>query len=93
MQCEKVNMDNYRFYLPTRIWSFESSKQDLTGEVLYFPGPSISPRDRDLDGCTSCDGDSDDDATFSFHTYLVFGLDFGVVDSLFSTCPSSFFWS
>ena len=52
MQCNKVNMDNYRFYLPTRIWSFESSKQDLTGEVLYFSGAPFAPRDGDPGGCT-----------------------------------------
>ena len=54
MQCEKVNMDNYRFYLPVRFG------------IIYSSGASVGPGDKDLDGCTSCDGDSDDDATFSF---------------------------
>ena len=72
-----------------RVWIFESSRQDFSS-LDHSLGASVGPRDRDLDGCTSCDGDSDDDATFSFHTCLVCGLDFGGVGSFFTTStPSS----
>ena len=66
MRSEKVNMDNNQFFLLARVQCFKSFEQDLTGEVLYSLGASIGPGDGDLDGCTSCDGDSDDGATFSF---------------------------
>jgi hypothetical protein len=59
-------MDNYWFYLSARVQCFESSKQDLTREVLHSLGASVGLGDGDLDGCPSYDGDSDDDATFSF---------------------------
>jgi hypothetical protein len=65
MQCEKVNMDNYRFYLPARVRNFESTEPDFSS-LVYCLGASIGPRDGDLDSCTSCDGDSNDDATFFF---------------------------
>ena len=84
-------MDNYLVYLPTRVQCFKSFEEDLNSEVLYSSGASIDPRDGDLDGCTSYDGDSDDDVTFSFQTCLVCGLDFGVVDSFFTTSTSSSF--
>ena len=84
-------MENYRFYLPARVRCFESSEQDLTGEVLYSSCASGSLGDGDLDGCTSYDGDSDDDVTFSFQTYLVCGLVLGVVDSSFIASTSSSF--
>jgi hypothetical protein len=32
----KVNMDNYRCYLPSRVWIFKSSKHKLIG-VLFIP--------------------------------------------------------
>ena len=67
----KVNIDNYQFYLLARVQCFKSSEQDLIEEVLYFLGASIGLGDGDLDGCTSCDGDSNDDVTFSFQTCLV----------------------
>ena len=35
MQCEKVNMDNYRCYLTARIWIFKSSGQDLARETFF----------------------------------------------------------
>ena len=88
MQCEEVNMDNYRLYHLAMVWCFQSSEQDLTREVLYSSGASIGPGDGHLNGCTSCDGDSDDNATFSFQSCLGCGLDFGVLGSLFSTPPS-----
>ena len=91
MQRKKVNMDNYQFYLPARVQCFKSSEYDLIEEVLYFLGASIGLGDGDLDGCTSCDGDSNDDVTFSFHTYLVCGLDFGRVGSSFIGPSSSSF--
>jgi len=55
--------------------------------VLYSLGASSGLRDRDLDGCTSCDVDTDD-VTFSFHTCLIYGLDFGGVGSSFTTSSS-----
>ena len=88
---KKVNMDNYRFYLPARVQCFESSEQDSSCLVHSF-GASIGPRDANLDGCTSCDGDSDDDATFSFQTCLGCGLDFGIVYLSFAIYPSSSFF-
>jgi hypothetical protein len=32
----KVNMDNYRCYLSTRVRIFKSSRQDLTGEKSFI---------------------------------------------------------
>jgi hypothetical protein len=64
----------------------------MIGEVLYSSGASVGPKDRDLDGCTSCDGDFDSDVTFYLQTCLVCGLDLGVVGLLFSTSPSSSFF-
>lgn len=55
----KVNMDNHWFYLPTRIWYFESSEQD-SSYLGHSSGASIDPWDGDHDGCTS----------FSRHTDL-----------------------
>ena len=78
---------NYRFYLTMRVQCFESSEQDSSGFV-YSSGASVGPGDGDLDSCTSCDGDSDD-VTFSLHTCLVYGLDFGRVGSSFTTSSSS----
>jgi hypothetical protein len=40
-------------------------------------------------GCTSCDGELDDDP-FSFHTYLVDEVDFDVGDLSFTGSSSSF---
>ena len=91
MQVAKVNMDNHRFYLPARIQNFESAELDFSS-LVHSSGAPIGPEDGDLDGCTYNDGDSDDDATFFFHTCLGCGLVFGVVDSLFSICPSSLFF-
>ena len=82
----------YRFSLPTRVRYFESAELDFSS-LVYSSGASFSPRDGDLDGCTSSDGDSNDDSTFSFQIYLGFGLDFGVVDSPFSAYPSFSFGS
>jgi len=81
-------MDNYRFYLLTRVRCFESSEQD-SSSLVYSLGASIAPRDGDLDGCTSSDGDSDDDATFSFHTCLDYGLVLGGVGSSFTRALGS----
>ena len=70
---------------------FEILRTGLFSYLAYSLGASTGPRDGDLDGCTSYDGDSDDDATFSFHTFLVCGLDFCGVDSFFTTSTSSSF--
>ena len=43
MQCERVNMDNYLFYLPARVQCFKSSEQDLNSEVLYSSGHQSIP--------------------------------------------------
>ena len=64
------------------------NEQDLRN-VLYSLGASFELRDGDLDGCTSCDGDSDDGVTFSFHTCLVYGFDLGGVGSSFTTSLGS----
>ena len=77
----KVNMDNYRCYLTARVQIFKSSEQDLAGEESFtFLGASFGPEDGDSDDCASCD-----DVTFSFHTCLVCGLDFGGAGSSFTT--------
>ena len=57
--------------------------------VLYSLGASSGLRDRDLDGCTSYVGDSDNVVTFSFHTCLVYGLDLGGVGSSFTGVGNS----
>ena len=88
MQCGKVNMDNYQFYLLARVRIFKSSGQDLTGKSFYSLGASIGLGDGDLDGYTSSDGDSYV-ATFSFHTCFICGLDFGGVGSSFVGSSSS----
>ena len=58
-------MDNYRFYLLARVRCFESSELD-SSSLIYSLGASVGPEDGDLDGCTSSNGESNDDATFSF---------------------------
>ena len=78
-------MDNYRCYLTVRVLIFKSFEQDLTGEKFFIPlvhHPGLSGGDPD--GYTSCDGDSDDDVTFSFHTCLDCGLVLGRVGSSFT---------
>ena len=82
-------MDNYRCYLPAMVQNFKSSGQDSLEKVLYSLGASVGLRDGDLDGCTSCNGDSDD-VTFSFHTYFICGLDFGGVGSSFTGSSQPF---
>ena len=44
-------MDNYRFYLPARVRSFESAEPDFS-ILFHSSGASIGPGDGDLDGCT-----------------------------------------
>jgi hypothetical protein len=51
--------------------------------LVYSSGAYVGLGDGDLDGCTSCVGDSNDVVTFSFHTCLVCGLDLGGVGSSF----------
>ena len=80
-------MNNYQFYLLARVQIFKSSGQDFSS-LVHFLGASVGLGDGDLDSCTSCDGDSDD-VTFSLHTCLVYGLDFGRVGSSFTTSSSS----
>jgi hypothetical protein len=58
-------------------------------KVLHSLGASFSLRDGDLDDCTSCDGDSDDGVTFSFHICLVCGLVLGGVGSSFTDSSDS----
>jgi hypothetical protein len=87
----KVNIGNYRIYLLARVRCLESAEQDCSS-LVYSSGAWIGPGDGDLDGCTSSDGDSDDDAIFSFQTSLGCGLNFGVVGSSFTTYPSSSFF-
>jgi len=91
MKCEKVNMDNYRFYLPLRVRNFESAEPDFSS-LIHYSGASFSLGDGYLDGCTSRDDVSDDDATFSFQTCLGCGLDFGIVYLSFAIYPSSSFF-
>ena len=76
------------FPVPTRVLNFKSTEPD-SSSLVHSSGASIGPRDGDLDSCTSCDGGFDDDATFSFQTYLVRELDFGRVSSSFTTSTSS----
>ena len=72
-------MDNYQLYLLSRVRIFKS----------FSLGASVGPGDGDLDGCTSCEGDSDDGTTFSFHTRLVCELILGGVGSSFTGSLSS----
>jgi hypothetical protein len=58
-------------------------------KVLHSLGASFGLRDGDLDICTSCDGDSDDGVTFSFHTCLVCELVLGGVGSSFTDSSGS----
>jgi hypothetical protein len=85
----KVNMDNYRCYLLARVWIFKSSGQDFFSNLVYSLGALVGLGDGDLDGCTSCVGDSDDVIIFSFHTCLVCGLDLGRVGSSFTGVGNS----
>jgi hypothetical protein len=85
----KVNMDNYRCYLSARVHIFKSSGYDFFLQSCFPSGASIDLRDGDLDGCTSCVGDSDDVVTFFFHTCLVYGLDLGGVGSSFTGVGNS----
>ena len=50
MQCEKVNLDNYRFYLPARVRNFKFAEPDFSS-CIYSLGASVGPGDGDLDGC------------------------------------------
>ena len=36
MQCGRVNMDNYPFYLPARVRIFKSSGQDFSLDLLIL---------------------------------------------------------
>ena len=58
-------------------------------KILYTLGASFGLSDGDPDGCTSCDSVSDGDVTFSFHTYLVCGLNIGGVGASFTTSLGS----
>ena len=51
MQCEKVNMDNYWFYLPTRVQNFKSVEPDFSS-CIYCSAASVGLGDGDLDGCS-----------------------------------------
>ena len=82
-------MDNYRCYLMVRVQIFKSSGQDLTREKSFTLGASFGLSDGDPDGCTSCDGDFDDNVTFSFHTCLGCGLVIGGVGSSFTNTSGS----
>jgi hypothetical protein len=64
MQYERVNMDNYRF--TSRQGFGILSPSNGTRGVLHSLGAFVGPEDGDLDGCTSCEGNSNDDVTFSF---------------------------
>ena len=83
----KVNMDNYQFYLLARVRILSLSDR-TTSSLVHSLGASVGLEDGDPDGCTSCDGDSNV-VTFSFHTCLVCGLDFGRVGSSFTTSLGS----
>jgi hypothetical protein len=83
MQCGKINMDNYQYYLPVRVRIFKSSEQDY-----HSFGASVNPEDADLNGHTFCNGDSDD-VTFFFHTCLVYKFDLGEVGSSFTGSSGS----
>ena len=65
---------------PDRTWLKKS---------LYSSGASSGLNDGDSDGWTSCDSVSDGDVTFSFHTYLVCGLNIGGVGASFTTSLGS----
>jgi hypothetical protein len=61
MQCERVNMDNYQFYLSVRVQWFKSSEQD--SYHVHSLGASSDPKGGDLDNCACWDGDYEDDVT------------------------------
>jgi hypothetical protein len=71
------------------VWNFKSSEQDFFSNLVYSLGASVGLGDGDLDGCTSCVGNSDDVVTFFFHTCLVCGLDLGEVGSSFTGVGNS----
>jgi hypothetical protein len=48
--AEKINMDNYRFYLPARVQCFKSSKKDFS--PCLFLRWLIWPQGGDHDMCT-----------------------------------------
>jgi hypothetical protein len=50
MQCERVNMDNYRFYLPVRVRILSPPNRTYHVHSL---GALFDPKDGDLDNCTS----------------------------------------
>ena len=83
-------MDNYQFYLLTRVGFLSPLDRTFLLSCSYSLGASVGPKDGDLDGCTSSDDDSDD-IIISFHTFLVYGLDFGGVGSSFIGSSSSSF--
>jgi hypothetical protein len=43
MQCERVNMDNYRFYLLARVQCFKSSEWDCSS-LIHSSSASIGPK-------------------------------------------------
>ena len=51
MQCEKVNMDNFRFYLPTRVRDFKSAEPDFS-DCIYSSGALVGLEDGDPNSCT-----------------------------------------
>jgi hypothetical protein len=61
----------------------------LDWSLVYSSGASSGLSDGDPDSYTPCDGDSDDDVTFSFHTGLVCGFDLGGVGSSFTGSSNS----
>jgi hypothetical protein len=76
-------MDNYRCYLTTRAQIFKSFGQDLARDNLHSSVASSDLGDGDPNDCTSCNSDGDG-VTFSFHTCLIYGFDFGRVASSFT---------
>ena len=63
---------------PSEGSEFKVLRTGLNSSLVHFLGASVGLGDGDLNGCTSCDGDSDD-ITFAFHSCLVCGLDLGRV--------------
>jgi hypothetical protein len=47
----KVNLDNYRFYLPSRVWNFKSAEPDFSS-FIYSSSASVGLGDGETDGCT-----------------------------------------
>jgi hypothetical protein len=88
MQCQKVNMDNYRCYLTARVRIFKSPDRTFSLVLLFLGCICRSQRWRPR-WFTSCDGGSDDDVTFSFHTCMVCGLDIDGVGSSFMVLSGS----